>query len=185
MGSDAERYREWAAKNKEHLREYRKKYYAANRDKALQYAQQWAEQNRDKARAAKQRYADANKEYNRERARQYRITSPVPGASTARWRANNAVKKAAINKQWKEANRHRVRESRARRRACETRSTPTWADVNAMAAIYASCPSGHHVDHVVPLRSKLVCGLHCEANLRVVPARDNLVKGNKEWPDMP
>jgi hypothetical protein len=37
----------------------------------------------------------------------------------------------------------------------------------------------HHVDHIVPLKSPTVCGLHCEANLRVLQKTDNLKKGNK------
>lgn len=43
----------------------------------------------------------------------------------------------------------------------------------------------HEVDHIVPLRSKLVCGLHNEFNLRVIPAAENNRKGNRFWPDMP
>lgn len=41
------------------------------------------------------------------------------------------------------------------------------------------------VDHVVPLRGVIVCGLHCEANLQVVPRGVNKAKGNRVWPDMP
>lgn len=40
------------------------------------------------------------------------------------------------------------------------------------------------VDHMVPLQSALVCGLHVEANLHVIPYIANIAKGNRHWPDM-
>jgi 5-methylcytosine-specific restriction endonuclease McrA len=45
-----------------------------------------------------------------------------------------------------------------------------------------------HVDHVVPLKGKLVSGLHIWSNLAVIPKVDNLRKGNKnsiheKWPE--
>ena len=73
----------------------------------------------------------------------------------------------------------------SRRRSIKLQAMPLWADIDKIEQIYKSCPNGYHVDHIVPLVSKIVCGLHCEANLMHLEAKENMVKGNRTWPDMP
>lgn len=36
-----------------------------------------------------------------------------------------------------------------------------------------------HVDHIIPLKGKLVSGFHIWSNIQVIPKTDNLKKGNK------
>jgi len=64
-------------------------------------------------------------------------------------------------------------------------ATPAWADLGRIAEFYANAPEGCDVDHIVPLVSPIVCGLHCEANLQYLPSAENQSKRNFHWPDMP
>jgi hypothetical protein len=80
----------------------------------------------------------------------------------------------------------RVRAHNIARKHGEKRATPVWADMGAINAIYAEAKSleakdgiRRHVDHEIPLKHKLVCGLHVQSNLRVLTAAENMSKHNR------
>lgn len=96
-----------------------------------------------------------------------------------RWREANPEKAKQLQQQWCENNRPLVRAYCSTRRKKVQQATPPWANIKKITEIYLNCPKGYHVDHIIPLRGKTVCGLHVETNLQYLPATDNMKKGNK------
>lgn len=120
------------------------------------------------------------------------------------YHAKHASKRRKANSTWHRAHhrntadrakiyrlRHpdKKRAERANRRANEIHACPKWlSDFDKFAIFEAYDLSrrrkiatglAHHVDHIVPLRGKFVCGLHVAINLQVIPATTNLRKGRK------
>lgn len=117
-----------------------------------------------------------------------------------RWYKENFEKKRNYDAMRRETKRELFREASRRNRLArpaekraDTNSrrrrfkdaTPQWANKFFIREAYAlaelrSAVTGFrwHVDHVIPIRNELVCGLHVENNLRVIPAVDNLRKSN-------
>lgn len=93
---------------------------------------------------------------------------------------------------WRKNNRGRMK-GYGIARAKQTRlATPKWANMDKIEEVYKqrdalnlASNTVYHVDHIVPLKSKLVCGLHVEHNLQVLPELENKKKCNYFWPDMP
>lgn len=108
------------------------------------------------------------------------------------WYQRNSDRVKQTSKEWLAANPDYARARVAERRAWRKKATPQWANRFFVREVYdlavvreRVCGGKWHVDHIVPLKSELVCGLHVEHNLRVIPASENIAKSNRYWPDMP
>jgi hypothetical protein len=109
------------------------------------------------------------------------------GAGNPQWKGGASVAVVSESgKQYRRQQPHIEAEKSVRRRRATELATPAWADLTAIRAIYREAArltketgQPHHVDHVVPLNSPVVCGLHNQFNLQVLPAFLNLSKGNR------
>ena len=85
----------------------------------------------------------------------------------------------------KRINKGKCSASCAKYRATRTKATPPWFDKEEVSLVYELSNmltelSGeqYHVDHIIPLHNKEVCGLHTVDNLQVLLAVDNFHKSN-------
>lgn len=77
-------------------------------------------------------------------------------------------------------NKHKFLANNSRRRSIIKQATPIWANIDDIHQVYLEAQYfGYHVDHIIPLRGKDVCGLHVWDNLQLLSPTQNLQKGNK------
>ena len=149
--------------NKELIAKYRESFYT-KQDK--EYF--------DKLKAYKSEYDKANPLKRLERNRKYRLKNP----------SKYAAYTAAYKLRYPEV----VTNDAAKRRAAKIDRVPSWStpqDLADIRSIYKACKKisdktgvKHHVDHIIPLRGKLVSGLHTPTNLQIIPDYLNLQKNN-------
>jgi hypothetical protein len=118
----------------------------------------------------------------------YQTTPGVREYQLNRYKSNSAE----INKKkedYRRRNLDKFAAKEAKRRSKKLSATPPWLtkeDFAEMENFYwlakdLEVVSGqqYHVDHIVPLQGKNVCGLHVPWNLQVLPSDINLSKQNK------
>ncbi len=141
-------------------------------------------------RAADRAYRKAHPEQTRTTKRKYNETHRVQNiASRQAYYVSHRALLAAKHLVWARANRGLVTALNAKYTATQRKATPAWVDHEAIAAIYQQ--AAHmttdtgirwEVDHIVPLQSPLVCGLHVSWNLQVLTKSANCSKHNRFTP---
>ena len=106
------------------------------------------------------------------------------------YQANEEDRKAK-QRLWSKTNRGTANALAKRYKLKKINATPAWLSESQLLHIkckyqLAAMLNIHgveawHVDHIVPIRGKDVCGLHVPWNLRVIPAKENMAKGNRLW----
>lgn len=147
--------KEYVERNKERC----KKHYALKKEIYMEASKKWKSQN-------KQKVGDSYKKYMQsDNAKQLRRE-----AQAERYK-RDPDKHIAIAC----ANDSRIRKAR-----------PKWQPSIEITNYYRIARLfGFEVDHIVPIKSDLVCGLHCLDNFQLLTREKNASKGNRFWPDMP
>lgn len=102
---------------------------------------------------------------------------------------NNKKKSLELNRKWRQENRGKAREHVANYRYRKNKSSPQWLTKQhrqEILDIYREAKDlewlneeSLHVDHIVPINGKNVCGLHVPWNLQILTASKNISKGNR------
>lgn len=195
------------AVSEEEARAYRRAWYEKNKEAVKARSRAWSAANKERKRATNKAYREANRErLNKLKLEYQQRTMARHLERSAAWRSANLDRqrqaearyrernREACNeriKVWKRQNRDRLTIYALVRGRGVKQATPKWADFDAIRQIYEQAAALRmagqdvHVDHIVPIFSPKVCGLHWEGNLRIVPRIENLKKCNYRWPDMP
>lgn len=166
--------KEWHLKNKERQKELMRIYYKNNVDEFAKKKKERYAQKKLEIIAKQNEYYDKNKEaYRAARRRRYE---------------ERRVLELSIQKIWRNNNGDRRNHLSALRRAAKLKATPDWLtkeQKEQIKEIYSEAKRKEkedglprHVDHIIPLKSGKVCGLHVPWNLQVLLAQENMRKSN-------
>ena len=182
----AEYDREYRRKNKVKVRARHTAYYRKNRDKIIEKSAE---------------YYLANKESIQETGKEdYKKNREARIKKSLKSYYSNRGTRLEYSKQYYLKNREFILKNRTydkekanalkhKRRAMQLNALPSYANLKTIrrkfrvAKIMSSLGVGkYHVDHIIPLQGKLVCGFHHEDNLQILKAKDNVSKNNSFIP---
>jgi|TARA_R110000796_G_scaffold20647_3_gene61303 hypothetical protein len=138
------------------------------REKNPDYDKEWKANNPEKRKKATKKWREKNPNHSKE------------------WKVNNSEHVKKYRKEWNKNNRGKRNALNSKRRAAKLQAAPSWANKKTIDMIYIIANiCNKTVDHIVPLQSSVVCGLHWEANLQLLTQQENSSKSNKHDFDTP
>src|SRR6476660_5046805 len=178
------RAKAWRAENKEQVKVTSKAWRKANPERYAEMKRDWDKRNPDRVAATREKRRPAALA----KAREYKAVHKEELAK--RRRPANPESNRARASAWAKQHPERANARAMRHHAAKLNAIPSWADHDKIKAIYAEAvrltkETGikHEVDHIYPLQSKVMCGLHWEANLQILPMFENRSKSNRRWPE--
>jgi|GEM_PF-1076263 len=147
------------------------------KDKTREYREANRETLRKKGREYVSEHKEELKKYRKDNAEAIYAKAKLRVAKT-----RDTVNKSALRYYYKNKNKHFA--LCAKRRARLKQALPQWVELELISSMFQEKNEGFEVDHIVPLQSNFVCGLHCADNLQLLTRHENRKKSNRYWPDM-
>ena len=154
----------------------------------LEYNRKYREEHKERVAASRLAYKNSDK--GKEKRKEWDTNNAdVVATSKRKWYEQHkeevcrqAIVFAKANPAWKASHC-------AKRRASKLKALPPWTTEDDLFLIQEAHDLARlrkeqfgfpwHVDHIVPLQGKKVCGLHIWWNMQVIPGSLNSVKGNR------
>lgn len=113
-------------------------------------------------------------------AKYYKNNKEKVQAKQKEWRKGNLESIKKIQKKWRDSNKDLTRFYCLMRRKRIKQATPKWCDREQMFILVKRAQElGLELDHIIPLKHPLVCGLHVPENIQLLSMQENRSKNNK------
>ncbi len=132
----------------------------------------------------------AKDQYIRDGTKWYHENKDKATAQNKAWIARNKEEFKLYCVQWRRDNPIKLCINATAYRAQKIKATPSWINDELVEQFYSQAAAKtkemgvqYVVDHMVPLNSDMVCGLHWEGNLQVITLKENSSKNCRWWPN--
>lgn len=100
--------------------------------------------------------------------------------SKKKWLDNNPEKRKKTSSEFMKRNRPYYTQYTSLRIRNVQQAKPSWANESDILDVYKEAQYfGLEVDHIIPIKHNLVCGLHVWDNLQLLTRSENAMKSNK------